>query len=307
MSDVISADAQLEDAPPLLPAGSVLIGLLSFAMMDVVMKSLAMELGAYNALLWRVLTSLAIVSVIFFARRPKMPSRAARKVHVQRGIIVVFMSYLFFWGLARVPLAEAIALSFIAPIIALYLAAVFLGETIHRNAIYASLLGFSGVLVIAGGRVSGEYDEQALLGMGAVLASAVLYAGNLVIQRQQALLAGPIEISFSQNLIVGASFLLLAPFFAVVPDQEFLPYIGAGAILSIISAVFIAWGYARAEAKNLINLEYSAFVWAAIFGWLFFREPITLTTVAGAILIVGGCILATRRDRKVAHIETTAV
>jgi len=307
MSDVISADAQLEDAPPLLPAGSVLIGLLSFAMMDVVMKSLAMELGAYNALLWRVLTSLAIVSVIFFARRPKMPSRAARKVHVQRGIIVVFMSYLFFWGLARVPLAEAIALSFIAPIIALYLAAVFLGETIHRNAIYASLLGFSGVLVIAGGRISGEYDEQALLGMGAVLASAVLYAGNLVIQRQQALLAGPIEISFSQNLIVGASFLLLAPFFAVVPDQEFLPYIGAGAILSIISAVFIAWGYARAEAKNLINLEYSAFVWAAIFGWLFFREPITLTTVAGAILIVGGCILATRRDRKVAHIETTAV
>ena len=307
MSDVISADAQLEDAPPLLPAGSVLIGLLSFAMMDVVMKSLAMELGAYNALLWRVLTSLAIVSVIFFARRPKMPSRAARKVHVQRGIIVVFMSYLFFWGLARVPLAEAIALSFIAPIIALYLAAVFLGETIHRNAIYASLLGFSGVLVIAGGRISGEYDEQALLGMGAVLASAVLYAGNLVIQRQQALLAGPIEISFSQNLIVGASFLLLAPFFAVVPDQEFLPYIGAGAILSIISAVFIAWGYARAEAKNLINLEYSAFIWAAIFGWLFFREPITLTTVAGAILIVGGCILATRRDRKVAHIETTAV
>ncbi|MEH6827814.1 DMT family transporter [Parasphingorhabdus sp.] len=307
MSDVISADASLEEAPPLLPAGSVLIGLLSFAMMDVVMKSLAMELGAYNALLWRVLTSLAIVSVIFFARRPKMPGRAARKVHLQRGIIVVFMSYLFFWGLARVPLAEAIALSFIAPIIALYLAAVFLGESIHRNAIYASLLGFSGVLVIAGGRISGEYDEQALLGMGAVLASAVLYAGNLVIQRQQALLAGPIEISFSQNLIVGASFLLLAPFFAVVPDQEFLPYIGAGAILSIISAVFIAWGYARAEAKNLINLEYSAFVWAAIFGWLFFREPITLTTVAGAILIVAGCILATRRDRKVAHIETTAV
>ncbi|NCP50247.1 MAG: DMT family transporter, partial [Sphingomonadales bacterium] len=194
MSDLISAGTPSEDAPPLLPAGSVLIGLLSFAMMDVVMKSLAIELGAYNALLWRVLASLVIVSVIFFARRPKMPSRAARKVHLQRGIIVVFMSYLFFWGLARVPLAEAIALSFIAPIIALYLAAVFLGETIHRNAIYASVLGFSGVLVIAAGRASGDYDEQALLGMGSILASAVLYAGNLVIQRQQALLAGPIEI-----------------------------------------------------------------------------------------------------------------
>ena len=208
-----------------------------------------------------------------------MPAPAARKVHLQRGIVVVFMSYLFFWGLARVPLAEAIALSFIAPIIALYLAAVFLGETIHRNAIYASLLGFGGVLVIAWGRASGD----------------------------QALLAGPLEISFSQNLIVGTSFLLLAPFFAVLPDRASLPYIGAGAVLSVISALFIAWGYRRAEAKYLINLEYSAFIWAAIFGWLFFREPITLTTVAGALLIVAGCYLATRRDRKVAHIETTAV
>jgi len=307
MSDLETSNTHSENAPLLLPAGSVLIGLLSFSMMDVVMKSLAMDLGAYNALLWRVLASLAIVSVIFFARRPKMPGRAARKVHLQRGIIVVFMSYLFFWGLARVPLAEAIALSFIAPIIALYLAAVFLGETIHRNAIYASVLGFSGVLVIAGGRATGDYDEEALLGIGAILASAVLYAGNLVIQRQQALLAGPIEISFSQNLIVGSAFLLLAPFFAVIPDQQFLPYIGAGAILSIISALFIAWGYRRAEAKNLINLEYSAFIWAAIFGWLFFREPITLTTISGTVLIVAGCILATRRDRKVAHIETTAV
>lgn len=290
-----------------MPAGSVLFGLLSFAMMDVVMKSLAMDLGVYNAILWRVLTAFTVVSVIFFARRPRMPGRAARTVHLQRGIIMVFMSYLFFWGLARVPLAEAIALSFIAPIIALYLAAVFLGETIHRNAIYASALGFAGVLVIAWGRASGDYDEEALLGIGSILASAVLYAINLVIQRRQALLAGPIEISFAQNLVVGSTFLLLAPFFAVLPDKQFLPYIGAGAILSIISAVFIAWGYARAEAKNLINLEYSAFVWAAIFGWLFFREPITLSTIFGTILIVAGCILATRRDRKVAHIETTAV
>ena len=104
MSDLISKGAKPENGPLLLPAGSVLFGLLTFAMMDVVMKSLSIELGAYNAILWRVLLALGIVSVVFFARRPKMPSRAARKVHLQRGIIIVFMSYLFFWGLARVPL-----------------------------------------------------------------------------------------------------------------------------------------------------------------------------------------------------------
>ncbi|SIN61519.1 S-adenosylmethionine uptake transporter [Parasphingorhabdus marina DSM 22363] len=296
-----------QHSAPLLPMGSVLLGLLTFSMMDVAMKSLSMDLGAYNAILWRVLASLVMVSVIFFARRPRMPSPAARKIHLQRGIIVVFMSYLFFWGLARVPLAEAIALSFIAPIIALYLAAVFLGEAIQRSAIWASLLGFIGVIVIAVGRAQGGYSEDSLLGIGAILLSALLYAGNLVIQRRQALLADPIEISFSQNLIVGTVFLLFAPYLAVVPDVTFVPLIGGAAILSIVSAVFIAWGYARAEAQNLINLEYSAFIWAAIFGWIFFSEPLTLTTVGGTILIVAGCILATRRDKPVAHVETTAV
>ena len=296
-----------ETGAPILPMGSVLFGLLTFSMMDVFMKSLSMELGAYNAILWRVLASLSLVSILFFSRRPKMPNKAARKVHLQRGIIIIFMSYLFFWGLARVPLAEAIALSFIAPIIALYLAAVFLGETIHRNAIFASVSGFSGVLVIAGGRATGQFDEEAIWGIGAILLSAVLYAANLVIQRTQALLADPIEISFSQNLIVATAFLLLAPFFAVVPDIENAPYIGGAAVLSIISAVFIAWGYARAQAQVLINLEYSAFVWAAIFGWIFFSEPVTIPTVIGTVLIVAGCIMASRRDKPVAHVETTTI
>ncbi len=296
-----------DETVPLVPMGSVILGLLTFSMMDVVMKSLSIELGAYNAILWRVLASLAIVSILHFARRPKMPSADARKVHLQRGVIVVFMSYLFFWGLARVPLAEAIALSFIAPIIALYLAAVFLNETIRRNAIWASVLGFSGVVIIAWGRARGGFDEEAFLGIGAILLSAVLYAGNLVIQRRQALLADPIEISFSQNLIVGCSFLLLAPFFAVVPDVQYAPEIGAAAILSIASAIFIAWGYRRAEAQTLINLEYSAFIWAAIFGWVFFKEPITAFTIFGTVLIVAGCILASRPDRKVEHIETTTI
>lgn len=304
MSD---SDTHVKDSNPLAPMSSVLLGLLTFSMMDVVMKSLSIELGAYNAILWRVLASLIIVSVLFFAQRPRMPAKPVRKVHLQRGILIVFMSYLFFWGLARVPLAEAIALSFIAPIIALYLARVFLGETIQRNAIWASILGFGGVLIIAWGRASGDFSQDAMLGIGAILASAVLYAGNLVIQRRQALLAGPIEISFAQNLIVFSCFALVAPFFAVVPDISYLPEIGGAALLSIISALFIAWGYRRAEAQILINLEYSAFIWAAIFGWLFFSEPLTVTTVAGTVLIVAGCILTSRPGRPVAHIEPTAV
>jgi len=65
----------------------------------------------------------------------------------------------------------------------------------------------------------------------------------------------------------------------------------------VAGSLSIAWAYARAEANVLVPTEYSGFVWAALFGWLFFREPVTWPTLAGTALIVTGCWLATRPAR----------
>ena len=55
-------------------------------------------------------------------------------------------------------------------------------------------------------------------------------------------------------------------------------------------------------------VEYTAFIWAALFGWLVFAEAVTLATLAGTALIVAGCLVAARQDPDhVDHIETTAV
>jgi len=55
------------------------------------------------------------------------------------------------------------------------------------------------------------------------------------------------------------------------------------------------WAYARGEASYLAITEYSAFLWASALGWLVFRERVSLYTLAGALLIVGGCLIAARR------------
>jgi S-adenosylmethionine uptake transporter len=75
-----------------------------------------------------------------------------------------------------------------------------------------------------------------------------------------------------------------------------VPLLAAGA-LTVAGSLSIAWAYARAEANVLVPTEYSGFVWAALFGWLFFREPVTLPTLAGTALIVTGCWIATRPAR----------
>ena len=186
-----------------IPFAIATLGIATFSLMDVLMKDLSINLGAYNAMLWRLGAGFVIAGAIFLIRRSPWPARSTFRLHVLRGVLAAFMATAFFWGLARVPLAEAIALSFIAPLITLYLAAVILGEKIGRTAILASVLGLIGVGVILSGRVGGSYRPDVIQGIAAIFVSAMLYAYNLILQRQQAQIASPVEIAFFQNMTSG--------------------------------------------------------------------------------------------------------
>jgi drug/metabolite transporter (DMT)-like permease len=141
---------------PAIPFAVAALGIALFSAMDALMKGLSLAIGTYNALLWRTLAGAAIGAAVYFARRSPRPGRAALRVHLIRGTMGSVMAMTFFWGLARVPMAQAIALAFVAPLIALYLAAVILDERIERSAILASLLGFAGVVVILAGQAQAE-------------------------------------------------------------------------------------------------------------------------------------------------------
>lgn len=290
-----------------IPFAVCCLGVALFSIMDAVMKGLSLSIGLYNALFWRAVTGTLLGAVLMRATRRGWPAPPVMRIHLLRGVVVALMAALFFWALMRLPIAEAIALSFIAPLIALYLAALLLKETVGRQAIGASLLGLVGVAIILSGRLQGRYEADALLGALATLASAVLFAWNLVIQRQQAQLASPVEVAFFQHLVMLGVFALGAPFLLSVPPITAVPLVVLAATLAFTSLATLAWAYARAEAQRLIPVEYSAFLWASIVGWLAFGERVTLTTIAGAVLIIAGCLIAARAKRPdLAHVEAGA-
>lgn len=282
----------------LLPFVAALAGVSFLSLMDAFMKEAALLIGAYTATVLRAFIGAALIAPVWLSRRPSMPTRTVWKLHLTRGVVSAFMALTFFFSLTLLPLAEAIALSFIAPLIALYLARVLLGEVISRAAIGASVLGFAGTLVIVGGRIGqGKFDEGAALGVASLFVSALLYAYNFIVIRRQAQVAGPLEIATFHSGIGGLVLLTLAPLLWETPSGDALvPLLAAGA-LTVAGSLAIAWAYARAEANVLVPTEYSGFVWASLFGWLFFREAVTLPTLAGTALIIGGCWLATRPAR----------
>jgi S-adenosylmethionine uptake transporter len=283
---------------PVSPFVAVLVGIGLFSLMDALMKGASIMVGAYSALTVRSAIGVVLAAPLWLATRPGRLAVATLRLHVLRGTVAAAMAFTFFWGIARLPLAEGIALSFVAPLVALYLAAVLLGERIARQAVFASLLGIVGVAVIAAARMTcGEVGPGTGWGIAAVLASSLLYAWNLVLQRQQALLARPAEVAAFQNAVVGGVLALGSPWLLTLPDGGALAWIAGAAVLAVAASMILAWGYARAEAQVLVPLEYSGFLWAGLFGWLFFREPVTLPTLAGATLIVLACWIAAPRKR----------
>jgi S-adenosylmethionine uptake transporter len=285
---------------PILPYATALAAVGLFSLMDALMKGASIAVGAYSALLLRNLIGGALIAPVWLATRPRngpfWPERRAMRVHVIRGVVGAAMAFTFFWGLARVSLAEGIALSFIAPLIALYLAALLLGERVDPRAVGASVLGIAGVGVIVLGRASeGGGHEEAWWGTGSILVSSLLYAWNLVLQRQQALIAKPVEVATFQTLMMALVLGLFAPVLFEMPGSETWPVITASAVLALAASMLFAWAYARAEAQVLVPLEYSGFLWAALFGWLIFAEGLRLPVLIGAVLIVAGCWIAAPR------------
>nr|WP_174273769.1 DMT family transporter [Sphingomonas bacterium] len=272
------------------------LGIAVFSGMDAVIKGLAIEIGAYNAMLWRSLAGVILSGGLFVAGRRPWPDRATLILHFKRSAAAAFSVLLFFWGLVRVPMAEGVALTFLSPLIAILLAAVMLGERIRRNAMLACGLAFVGVAVIVVSKSGQGTGDPALAGRLAILLASLFYAYNLVQLRASALQSGPIEITFFTNLVFLGLYALGAPFAAVWPAAEHWPALFGAAALAIVSSLLLAWAYAHAETQKLVPVEYTAFVWSALLGWLVFGERVVPATVIGAVLIIGGAAIGARRQ-----------
>ena len=290
--------------PHLLPFLAAFAGVGVLALMDAQMKAASLAVGVYTASLLRSLLAAAMIAPVYLVQKTEWPHRKVMRLHVERGVVSAFMALSFFYALTKLPIAEAIAISFMAPLLALYFAHLLLGESIGRSAIGASVLGLIGTLVIVSGRLGRtQVEDDVMLGLASLFVSALLYAYNFVVIRKQSQLAGPVEVATFHAGVSGLVQLLAAPFLFALPDAGSVAVIAGAAVLTVAGSMAVAWAYARAEAQVLVPVEYTGFVWAALFGWLFFREAVTVPTLIGVVLIVFASWIAAPRAKRAANTE----
>jgi drug/metabolite transporter (DMT)-like permease len=275
---------------PVLAAG---MGVFVLSLMDAVMKfvSAAYPIGQVVGLRYGSGALFAILA--FAAMRAPAPGFDAVIRNLKRAVIVLCTATCFFTAIARLPLAQAIALTFLAPLLMALLGRLILKEPVAPRALIGIVIGLIGVAVIAEvepqGKTGNALDP---LGLAAALACAFFYALSMVLMRQQSAKDSTITIVTLSNLF---ALLLAVPVMAwqwqpVRPAHAAI--FALAGFLGTCGHLCLAWAYARAHAGRLGVLEYTAFLWASLLGFVFFSEIPTFGTIAGAGLIMVACAFA---------------
>ncbi len=289
-------------APPIISHAALeaLVAVAILSMMDALIKGASARVPVIEiAFLRFAFGSLTILAVAAVAR-PLLPTRETVLVNGIRALLIVFTAVCFFYALSVLPLAETMALAFLAPVFIALFGALILKESLDLRIGIALVAGFAGVAVIvfgkSGGAGAGEpASDQALWGALAALASAVTYALAMVLLRARATRDSLVVIVALQNLVPALILIVPAALVWTRPapgDWAILALIGA---LGAIGHLLLARAFSKAEAARLAPLDYTSMIWAIAFGYFFFAEVPTLRTFLGAGLIIGGALVASRR------------
>ena len=272
---------------PLLGLACIAAGVFLLSASDAIIKGLREELPTLEIIAIRSVFGLVPVLVILQMQHAWASLKTRRPVaQIARGGLIVISYALFLEALAVMPLATAVALTFSAPIFVAALSPVVLGERVSIKRWIGVFVGFVGVIVIVDPDPD-SFHPNALFPLGAALA----YACASLLARRLGATDPPAATSFFTGVMF---FLGAAPFVAAVPGAWVPPTTDHLLLLALCGFIagtahfLIIAAYRHAQASMVAPFEYTALVWAAIFGLVFYDELPDLQTLGGIVLIVGG-------------------
>jgi len=280
------------------PLAAAALAAALFIGMDATVKTLTGRFDAVQLTFLRFASGSLYALLLWGWFRTHMPLRASWPLHLLRSVLLMAALVAWFHSLKLLPLVQAVAVGYTAPIFISLLAMLVLGERPGRWIWAALLLGLLGVAVSLWPELRAQADAGSALrieGLVAAAVSALCYAGVVVLARHQAQRDALWTILLVQNLL--PTLLLAGPAalrWQPMAAADFAPVLLIG-LLATGGLMCITWAFTHVEASRAAPLEYTGLVWAAGLGWLLFGELPTPWSLGSAALIVAGSLLLLRR------------
>jgi len=250
--------------------------------------------------------SLVLLPILFATGRWGRPTR----MHILAGLFLAAALIAFNSALKHMPIANAIAIFFVEPLILTLLSAYLLGEGLGWRRLSAVFIGLIGAMVVIRPNWA-AFGPAALYPLGA----ACGFAGYMLIVRVMTQKGGRLALQFwigvaALGAMIAATVIgdrLGVPVLALGrPEGVQWAYLAAMGVIAAISHQMIANAFARAEAGALAPLQYLEIISAVILGWLVFHDFPDRLTWLGTAIIIGSGIYVFHRERQLTRREETA-
>jgi drug/metabolite transporter (DMT)-like permease len=286
--------AAAEESGVLKAIGIMLLGIFLISCMDAMLKWLGENYSTIQIVFFRSCFAFVPVGVALYHKGSLAHLKTKRPFgHLARAVIGLAALSLFVWGLTLLPLASVIAISFAAPIFVTALSVPLLREKVGARRWTAVFVGFLGVLVMV--RPGGELFQWAAL---VVLGAVALYSLMIILVRNLGRTESASSIVFFYSVFSSVISGVLLPFFWVTPSMlDLMVLIGTG-LIGGSAQLAITSAYSRANVAIIAPFEYSAMLWAVIFGFFVFAELPGIEVWMGAPIVVASGLYIALRESK---------
>jgi len=275
----------------------ILLATLCIVAMNTCARASSVTHGPVEMVFYRGVVALGLLVPYMLATRP-LSVFTSRRVgaHLYRAAVGNIGVGLVFWAYSLLPMANATALLFAAPLFVTALSPLLLGERVDGARWMAVAAGFGGILMIARPSPRLLADPASLVGLGAALCVALVDMALRNLGRTE----DPLTTVF--YFILGGV-ILSAPYTLLhgsLPDGPLLPWVVGIGIFTAIQQLAKTAAFRHAEASFLAPYTYTAIVWAALFGWVLWQEPLTLPVMIGTGVVVASNLFILRGKRRAA-------
>lgn len=288
---------------PFLGITLKLVSALAFTLMSAGIKSISTRYPTGEIVFIRSFFAM-IPLLIWLAWRSELP--AALKTsnlrgHLKRGIMGSTGMFCGFAALQFLPLSEAVAIGYAAPLAVVVLAALVLKERVRIYRWSAVTIGFVGVLIMLSPHLgAGAHPVGGNAALGAMLGLAGAFCSAFASVEVRLLTAtertGAIVFYFMLlTSLLGLSTILLGWNMPNLQDAAMMVLIG---ILGGLGQILIVQAYRYGDASLIAPFEYSTMLWAVAIGWFWFGEWPTLAILIGATIVIASGIYVILREHQ---------
>jgi drug/metabolite transporter (DMT)-like permease len=289
---------------PMRGIGLKILSVVVFTMMAVCIKAAAPHVPPGEAVFFRSFFAIPVILVwlIYTGNLRHGLDTLYPMGHVWRGLVGTMAMGLGFTALGLLPLPEATALGYAAPLLTVIFAAMFLGEEVRAFRLSAVAIGLVGVIIVLAPRLTvtslGEASVFQAVGAMAALLGAVFAALAQVFVRKliKSEATAPIVFYFSATATLLS--LVTIPFGWVVPTPRETVFLVSAGLLGGIGQVLLTESYRNAEVGVIAPFDYVSMILALVLGYVIFEEIPTYSMLSGALLIVSAGLFIIWRERR---------